>query len=137
MQLVHSGVDSLIAEGQSREFYRCIFMSVTLTSKWTYNSLLISSFISLFVGYYGIRYFYDAAGADTGAPERLIDTDGGEGMATLSISFLLIVFCMFLTGCGGNSGLCAGINATAKSFSDKTVCFPVVLCVLNFDCHLF
>lgn len=88
------------------------------------DSLLISSFVSLFIGYYGIRYFYDAADGQPGAPEKLLDADAGSGngMPTLSLSFLLVVFCMFLTGCGGNSGLCACINATAKSFPDKTVC---------------
>ncbi|WWC87403.1 uncharacterized protein L201_002292 [Kwoniella dendrophila CBS 6074] len=36
------------------------------------------------------------------------------------IRLFLLEFSMFLTGCGGSSGISASVNATAKSFSDKT-----------------
>ena len=118
----------MIARDQSRKSRSLVLDNIMITEliiKYDISSLLISSLVSLFVGYYGIRYFYDAADSnpESSAPEKLLNVDAGsgDGMSTLSLSFLLIVFCMFLTGCGGNSGLCACINATAKSFPDKTV----------------
>lgn len=35
------------------------------------------------------------------------------------------MFCSFLTGAGGNSGLTSAMNATAKSFADEAVRFLV------------
>ena len=72
------------------------------------RGLLALAFISLLVGYNGIRHFYDA-----GLP------DGARDISTLA--FLALVFCSFLTGIGGNGGLTSAINSTAKSFPDKLV----------------
>ncbi|KAI5117521.1 hypothetical protein M0805_009529 [Coniferiporia weirii] len=71
--------------------------------------LLACGFIFLFIGYSGIRHFYnspDAAQADTNA-ERLSH-----------LAFAALVACSFLTGAGGNGGLTSSVNATAKSFPD-------------------
>ncbi|KAI0637554.1 MFS general substrate transporter [Trametes polyzona] len=65
------------------------------------------SFFCLLFGYLGIRQFY---------------INGLPGSAS-EISFLslcVLVFCGLLTGIGGNGGLVGAMNATAKSFPDKT-----------------
>lgn len=69
---------------------------------------MIIAFFALLIGYLGIRQFY---------------TDGlPEGVSEIStLSLCLLVFCGFLTGVGGNGGLVGAMNATAKSFPDKTV----------------
>ncbi|OWZ30885.1 hypothetical protein C347_04031 [Cryptococcus neoformans AD2-60a] len=36
------------------------------------------------------------------------------------LSLSLLLFAMFLTGCGGSAGLTSGVNAVAKSFPDST-----------------
>ncbi|KZS96006.1 MFS general substrate transporter [Sistotremastrum niveocremeum HHB9708] len=66
--------------------------------------LLASGFIMLLIGYSGIRLFYDHGDSIT----KL----GQPGLS-------LLVFCSFLTGFGGNGGLTASMNATAKSFPDR------------------
>ncbi|KAL1939679.1 hypothetical protein VTO73DRAFT_9712 [Trametes versicolor] len=68
---------------------------------------MIIAFFALLIGYLGIRQFY---------------TDGlPEGVSEIStLSLCLLVFCGFLTGVGGNGGLVGAMNATAKSFPDKT-----------------
>lgn len=72
--------------------------------------LLIIGFVSLLVGYNGIRYLYD-----TGLP------DGATDLST--IVFLTLILFGFLTGIGGNGGLTSAMNATAKSFPDELVSF--------------
>lgn len=70
--------------------------------------MLLSAFLLLLVGYTGIRLIYDA-----GLP---------EDATTLSTKmFILLVACSVMTGIGGNGGLAAAINTTAKSFPDKVV----------------
>ncbi|KAG9309730.1 major facilitator superfamily domain-containing protein [Chiua virens] len=63
---------------------------------------LIGASICLLVGYFGIKQMYD---------------DGiGNGATVSALHFTLLVACGFLTGMGGNAGLGAAINTTAKSF---------------------
>ncbi|KAF5352104.1 hypothetical protein D9757_013761 [Collybiopsis confluens] len=70
------------------------------------KSLLLSGFILLLIGYSGIQQIYNA-----GLPENT---------TTLSVPMLvLLIACSFMTGVGGNGGLAAAINTTAKSFPDK------------------
>ncbi|KAJ3740820.1 major facilitator superfamily domain-containing protein [Lentinula detonsa] len=70
------------------------------------KSLLLSGFVLLLSGYSGIRIIYDA-----GLP---------KDVTTLStVMFALLIACSFMTGVGGNGGLCAAINTTAKTFPDK------------------
>ena len=60
-------------------------------------------FFLLFVGYTGIRHYFDAA----------------EPLSTLQLC-ILVMF-SFFTGAGGSAGVAAAINATAKSFPDLMV----------------
>lgn len=71
--------------------------------------LLALAFVTLLVGYNGIRHFYDA-----GLP------DGAKDLSAWA--FGTLVLCGFLTGIGGNGGLASAMNATAKSFPDGAVC---------------
>ncbi|KAJ7174561.1 major facilitator superfamily domain-containing protein [Mycena filopes] len=66
---------------------------------------LAFSFAFLFLGYTGIRHFYDA-----GVP---------EGSTVSSFSMALLIACSFMTGAGGNAGFTGAVNSTAKSFPDK------------------
>ncbi|KAJ4472799.1 major facilitator superfamily domain-containing protein [Lentinula edodes] len=70
------------------------------------KSLLLSGFVLLLAGYSGIRLVYDA-----GLPENIT--------ALSTAMFALLIACSFMTGVGGNGGLCAAINTTAKTFPDK------------------
>ncbi|OSD01957.1 MFS general substrate transporter [Trametes coccinea BRFM310] len=69
--------------------------------------LMVMAFFSLLIGYLGIRHFFL-----NGLP------DGTTELGLLP--FCLLVLCGFLTGIGGNGGLVGSMNATAKSFPDKT-----------------
>ncbi|KAJ3719285.1 major facilitator superfamily domain-containing protein [Lentinula raphanica] len=70
------------------------------------KSLLLSGFVLLLAGYSGIRFIYDAGLA--------------KDVETLSTAmFILLIACSFMTGVGGNGGLCAAVNTTAKTFPDK------------------
>ncbi|KAF8120704.1 major facilitator superfamily domain-containing protein [Boletus edulis] len=63
---------------------------------------LIGASICLLVGYLGIKRMYD---------------DGIGNAATVSpLHLALLVVCSFMTGLGGNAGLGAAMNTTAKSF---------------------
>jgi hypothetical protein len=69
---------------------------------------LIGASICLLVGYLGIKQMYD---------------DGvGNGTTVSPLHFTLLVVCGFMTGSGGNAGLSAAINTTAKSFPYSAVC---------------
>lgn len=70
--------------------------------------LLALGFVSLLVGYNGIRWFYDK-----GLPQDATDLS--------SIAFCALVFFGFLTGIGGNGGLSSAMNSTARSFPDGLV----------------
>ncbi|KAJ7661486.1 major facilitator superfamily domain-containing protein [Mycena polygramma] len=66
---------------------------------------LALSFLFLFFGYTGIRYFFDAGVA--------------EGSTLSSISMGLLIACSFMTGAGGNASFTGAVNSTAKTFPDK------------------
>ncbi|KAF9068493.1 major facilitator superfamily domain-containing protein [Rhodocollybia butyracea] len=70
------------------------------------KSLLGIGFVVLFSGYAGIRAIYDA-----GLPANVQKLSTG--------SLALLVLCSLMTGIGGNGGLAAAINTTAKTFPDK------------------
>ncbi|KAI0092889.1 major facilitator superfamily domain-containing protein [Irpex rosettiformis] len=86
--------------------------------------LLVLGFVSLLIGYNGIRFFYDA-----GLP---------EGVTDLSlIAFCTLVVCSFLTGIGGNGGLASAMNATAKSFPDGARATVTGLVISGFGLSAF
>lgn len=64
---------------------------------------MAAAFFLLLIGYGGMKHMYD--------------TGDSIGTATLA---LLMIF-SYMTGAGGNSGLTAAVNATAKSFPDTQV----------------
>ncbi|KIJ58859.1 hypothetical protein HYDPIDRAFT_33771 [Hydnomerulius pinastri MD-312] len=67
----------------------------------------IGASIYLLLGYSGIKRIYD---------------DGVGGRTTVSaLHFAVLVVCGFMAGLGGNAGLGAVVNATAKSFPDTAV----------------
>ncbi|KAI0751758.1 MFS general substrate transporter [Daedaleopsis nitida] len=68
--------------------------------------MMVIGFFALLSGYLGIRHFFD-----TGLP---------EGQKLGAVAFCALVFCGFLTGIGGNGGLVGSMNATAKSWPDRT-----------------
>lgn len=70
--------------------------------------LLVIAFVSLLVGYNGMRYLYDR-GLSSGATDLT------------TVSFGALVLFGFLTGIGGNGGLTSAMNSTAKSFPDGLV----------------
>jgi len=68
---------------------------------------LMGAFISLLVGYTGIKYIYD---------------DGiGSGASISPVHFAMLVMCSFLTGLGAIGGLSSAISTTAKSFPQSLV----------------
>ena len=68
---------------------------------------LIGASIFLLVGYSGIKQMYD---------------DGiGNGTTVSPLHIVLLVVCGFMTGLGGNAGLSAALNTTAKSFPFSAV----------------
>lgn len=67
--------------------------------------LLTYSFIALFIGYYGTRTLYDQGAEDT--------------ISTMKLGLLILLG--LATGTGGNAGLIAAVNTTAKSFPDFSV----------------
>jgi MFS family permease len=70
--------------------------------------LFLISFVFLLGGYSGIKHLYDSGLS--------------PGTSTLpALSFYTLVFCNFLTGCGGFGGLTSALNSTVKSFSDEVV----------------
>ncbi|KAI0688651.1 MFS general substrate transporter [Cytidiella melzeri] len=86
--------------------------------------LLLLGFVSLLVGYNGIKHFYD-----TGLP---------DGVTNLSlIMFCVLVFCNFLTGIGGNGGLAGAMNVTAKSFPDGARATVTGLVISGFGLSAF
>ncbi|KAI0755996.1 hypothetical protein BC629DRAFT_1662047 [Irpex lacteus] len=96
---------------------------VSLASGTNYSTpkaqaLLVLGFVSLLVGYNGIRYFYDA-----GLP--------GEARRAWGSG----VF--FLTGIGGNGGLASAMNATAKSFPDGARATVTGLVISGFGLSAF
>lgn len=74
------------------------------------HRLLLSSFGFLLLGYGTIRAFYD------GVLSLPTSTS-----TTLSPEVTAVAFFQFLTGIGGSAGITAAMNATAKSFPDRSV----------------
>jgi hypothetical protein len=69
--------------------------------------LLIAAFFLLLAGYTGLRTYYDA---------------GASSDEKLPLSSLIIMSLFsYMTGAGGNAGLTAATNATAKSFPERMV----------------
>ncbi|KAF9236916.1 major facilitator superfamily domain-containing protein [Melanogaster broomeanus] len=66
---------------------------------------LIGASISLLVGYLGIKIIYDGG--------------IGDRASVSSLELAVLVMCGYVTGLGGNAGLAASINTTAKSFPDS------------------
>ncbi|KAL5508642.1 hypothetical protein ACEPAH_6261 [Sanghuangporus vaninii] len=69
--------------------------------------LLACGFAFLLAGYSGMRYFYNSPDDGKASAEKLSHLD-----------FASLTLCAFLTGAGGNGGLTAAVNASAKSFPD-------------------
>ncbi|KAJ7165628.1 major facilitator superfamily domain-containing protein [Mycena crocata] len=85
--------------------------------------LFALSLVFLFLGYTGIRHFYDA---------------GVPAASTLSgFSLALLVACSFLTGAGGDCGYTSAINSTAKSFPDKARATTMGLVVSGYGLSAF
>ncbi|KAH7916644.1 major facilitator superfamily domain-containing protein [Hygrophoropsis aurantiaca] len=82
---------------------------------------LAGAFICLLFGYFGIRHIFDA-GAD-------------PYLSSLSLGVLII--CSFMTGLGGNAGLGAAINTTAKSFPDSARATTTGLVLSGFGLSAF
>ncbi|GJE99445.1 MFS general substrate transporter [Phanerochaete sordida] len=88
------------------------------------RSLLALAFVTLLVGYTGIRHFFDE-----GLPADAKDIS--------TLTFLTLVLCSFLTGIGGNGGLTSSINSTAKSFPDHLRATVVGLVISGFGLSAF
>lgn len=68
---------------------------------------LFSASILLLIGYMGLKQMYD---------------DGVGTAATVStLHLILLVVCSIMTGLGSSAGICAAMNATAKSFPSTAV----------------
>ena len=84
--------------------------------------LLACGFAFLLAGYSGMRYFYNSPDDGKPSAEKLSHLD-----------FAILTLCSFLTGAGGNGGLTAAVNASAKSFPDEMVrlgpCIRTVLLI--------
>lgn len=72
--------------------------------------LLLSSFACLCIGYSAVRLFYNGTVS--------LPTDPAT---TFSPAVLALMFWEFVTGVGGNAGIAASLNGTAKSFPDHSV----------------
>ncbi|WVF70375.1 hypothetical protein IAT40_005165 [Kwoniella sp. CBS 6097] len=70
------------------------------------------------IGYSTVHAFYVGTLSLRAPPSSTDPTAPEEAPTQMRLLFLL--FAMFLTGCGGSSGLTSGVNATAKSFPDST-----------------
>ncbi|KIJ58855.1 hypothetical protein HYDPIDRAFT_101889 [Hydnomerulius pinastri MD-312] len=84
---------------------------------------LIGASICLLLGYSGIKRIYD---------------DGVGGGTTVSaLHFAVLVMCGFMTGLGGNAGLGAAVNTTAKSFPDTARATTTGLVLSGFGLSAF
>ncbi|KAI9566752.1 major facilitator superfamily domain-containing protein [Boletus coccyginus] len=84
---------------------------------------LISASIFLLIGYLGIKQIYD---------------DGiGNGTTVSPVHFALLVVCGFMTGSGGNAGLNAAMNTTAKSFPSNARATTTSLVISGFGLSAF
>jgi len=86
--------------------------------------LLLISFVCLLVGYLGMRQYYIS-----GLPPNA---------AHLSVfSFLFLVVLAFFSGLGGNGGIMAAMNATAKSWPDSARATTTGLVLSGFGLSAF
>ncbi|KAH0839347.1 major facilitator superfamily domain-containing protein [Lanmaoa asiatica] len=84
---------------------------------------LIGASICLLVGYLGIKQMYD---------------DGiGNGATVSTLHLTLLVVCGFMTGLGGNAGLGAAVNTTAKSFPSSARATTTGLVMSGFGLSAF
>ncbi|KAF9067639.1 major facilitator superfamily domain-containing protein [Rhodocollybia butyracea] len=86
--------------------------------------LMVAGLALLFMGYSGIRWIYDA-----GLPK-----DATE-LSNLAIASLIA--CSFMTGLGGNGGLTAATNTTARTFPDKVRASTIGLVKSGFGLSAF
>lgn len=89
--------------------------------------LFVSALFLLSAGYFGIRAFYDGN-------FDFLSPDGMSGFG-----FTLIILFAICSGLGGNAGLTAAVNATAKSFPDtlRGTATGVVLSGFGLSAFLF
>ncbi|KAH7881863.1 major facilitator superfamily domain-containing protein [Phlebopus sp. FC_14] len=84
---------------------------------------LIGAFVCLLFGYSGIKRMYD---------------DGvGDGATVSTFHFAVLVACGFMTGLGGNAGLAASVNTTARSFPDTARATTTGLVLSGFGLSAF
>lgn len=57
----------------------------------------------------------------------MYDDGIGDGATVSPLHLVLLVMCSFMTGLGGNAGLGAAMNTTAKSFPASAVRIPSLL----------
>ncbi|KAJ7476891.1 major facilitator superfamily domain-containing protein [Mycena galericulata] len=81
------------------------------------------AFVFLFLGYMGIRHFYDTGVA------------AGSSLPTFSLG--LLIACSFMTGAGGNAGVMGAVNSTAKSFPDEARATTTGLVLSGFGLSAF
>lgn len=84
---------------------------------------LIGAFISLLVGYMGIKRMYD---------------DGiGSGSSISPVHFAILVLCALLTGFGAIGGLSSALSTTAKSFPQSLHATATALVLSGFGLSAF
>ncbi|KAF8341288.1 major facilitator superfamily domain-containing protein [Cantharellus anzutake] len=88
--------------------------------------LFILAVILLSVGYLGIKLFYDEVIGLPGAAEH-----------TFTSGLVILAIFSYCSGAGGNAGLTAALNATAKSFPDNTRASVTGLVVSGFGLSAF
>nr|XP_018266005.1 uncharacterized protein I303_02383 [Kwoniella dejecticola CBS 10117]OBR88163.1 hypothetical protein I303_02383 [Kwoniella dejecticola CBS 10117] len=70
------------------------------------------------IGYSTVHAFY--IGSISLRPSSVANDNADTDIEPSHIRLFILEFAMFLTGCGGSSGLTSAVNATAKSFSNAT-----------------
>lgn len=88
--------------------------------------LLLSSFACLCIGYSAVRLFYNGTVS--------LPTDPAT---TFSPAVLALMFWEFVTGVGGNAGIAASLNGTAKSFPDHSRATVTGLVISGFGLSAF
>ncbi|KAG9017659.1 hypothetical protein FRB90_000355 [Tulasnella sp. 427] len=88
--------------------------------------LLLSAFACLCIGYSAVRLFFDGTVS--------LPTDPAT---TFSPAVLALMFWEFVTGVGGNAGIAASLNGTAKSFPDHSRATVTGLVISGFGLSAF